>query len=107
VRKCFHVFSFFSSFNFDVAKEYYSLDGRGNNIDNPTWGAINDTYIRYYDKADYPDGLGNVMSGPDRPTARMITNFFAVNRVARQSPLRLTDFFTFFGEVIYFIIFIY
>jgi hypothetical protein len=47
-----------------------SLDGSGNNIDHPQWGAANTAYPRE-GTAHYADGIGQPETGPD---ARFISN---------------------------------
>ena len=47
-----------------------SLDGRGNNVANPQWGAAGTPFARMTDPA-YPDGKGAMMGGPP---ARFISN---------------------------------
>jgi hypothetical protein len=47
-----------------------SLDGSGNNIDHPTWGAANQPYARE-GTAHYADGIGQPIDGPN---ARFISN---------------------------------
>ncbi len=49
-----------------------ALDGKGNNIANPGWGAVNDKFIRL-SAAAYDDGISSP-SGADRPSARTASN---------------------------------
>lgn len=49
-----------------------SIDGVGNNIANPTWGAI-DIHLLRKSFADYPDGI-SAMAGPNRENPRVISN---------------------------------
>lgn len=52
-----------------------SLDGTGNNLQNPDWGSANEPYIRYSDAA-YGDGVSSP-AGEYRPSARTISNTFS------------------------------
>jgi hypothetical protein len=51
---------------------YRSIDGSGNNTDNPDWGAAGSQFLRS-GSAAYTDGL-SAPAGPDRPDARDISN---------------------------------
>ena len=50
---------------------FRTIDGKGNNIQNPLWGAADTEYIRKSNPAYGPD---NSPSGDDRPNPRMISN---------------------------------
>jgi hypothetical protein len=49
-----------------------SLDGSGNNVNHPTWGAANQPYLRQ-GTAHYADGISQPVAGPN---ARFISNRF-------------------------------
>ena len=53
-------------------QELRSIDGLGNNLLTPWWGAADFTMLRLV-AADYEDGLG-APSGSDRPSARSVSN---------------------------------
>jgi len=53
------------------------LDGKGNNIANPTWGSVNVQLLRL-SPADYADSVGSP-AGADRPSARTASNTFSVS----------------------------
>lgn len=53
----------------------YSIDGSGNNLANPTWGATGTQYLRIAN-AEYADGI-STPAGADRPSARAISNALA------------------------------
>jgi hypothetical protein len=55
-----------ASVNFEVQ----SLDGSGNNIDNPTWGQAGKPYLRM-GTAHYADGISQPFTGPN---ARFVSN---------------------------------
>lgn len=56
--------------------EYRTYDARGNNLANSHWGAAQTPYLREASGADYADGRG-APAGPDRPSARLISNVLA------------------------------
>ncbi|MCG8652022.1 MAG: dockerin type I domain-containing protein [Pirellulales bacterium] len=55
--------------------EIQSIDGSGNNLDDPTLGSA-DTNLRRLVEADYADGISEP-AGQDRPSAREISNLVA------------------------------
>lgn len=55
-----------------LAQEYRTYDGSGNNLANPLWGAANTTLRRLL-PAQYSDGFA-ALAGPDRGSARLISN---------------------------------
>ena len=52
--------------------DFRTVDGRGNNENNPEWGVV-DTQLLRFSKADYADGISE-LAGEDRPMAREISN---------------------------------
>jgi len=52
--------------------EFRTIDGTGNNVDNPEWGATEIPFLRRT-SVDYADGA-HEPSGSDRPDARTISN---------------------------------
>lgn len=60
-----------------LAVEFRSIDGRGNSISNSSQGAANTRVIRFGYDADYPDGVGDVISEARKPNPRDVSN--AVN----------------------------
>ncbi|EAQ77475.1 peroxidase family protein [Blastopirellula marina] len=52
--------------------EFRSIDGSGNNLENPDLGSTDEQFLRAAD-ADYADGISE-LAGPDRPSAREISN---------------------------------
>lgn len=54
------------------AQDYRSIDGSGNNIVNPSWGAAGTQLMRRA-AIDYEDGMA-MMGGMDRPNPRVISN---------------------------------
>ncbi|MEM7624599.1 MAG: peroxidase family protein [Planctomycetota bacterium] len=57
-----------------VAAEFRSIDGAGNNLGNPGEGAANTRVIRFGYEADYPDGIGDVITAPNKPNPRDVSN---------------------------------
>jgi hypothetical protein len=64
-----------------LALEARSIDGRNNNIQNPSWGSANSQLLRYVDP-DYEDGIAQP-SGADRPNVRDVSNAVA----AQEQPI--------------------
>src|SRR5258705_131636 len=56
--------------------EYRSIDGRGNNVQHPTWGSAGVNYRREASGAHYADGFG-APNGGSRPSPRAISNAVA------------------------------
>lgn len=56
----------------DLPDEIRSIDGTGNNLDNPELGSTDQPLLRVAD-ADYADGISSP-AGEDRPSAREISN---------------------------------
>jgi hypothetical protein len=56
-----------------AAESEQSLEGSGNNLANPTWGAINQPFIRQT-PARYADGMSKV-GGAGLASPRAISNF--------------------------------
>ncbi|WP_339732252.1 peroxidase family protein [uncultured Gimesia sp.] len=78
--------------------EYASIDGIGNNIDNPELGSTDTQLLRLAD-ADYGDGL-STPAGEDRPSAREISNVIADANSAETNDRYLTDLFWVWGQFI-------
>ncbi|PQO31645.1 peroxidase family protein [Blastopirellula marina] len=55
--------------------EYRSIDGTGNNLENPELGSTGEALLRTA-PADYADGI-STLAGEDRPSAREISNAFS------------------------------
>lgn len=53
-------------------REYRTLNGTGNNLDNPEWGSVQQPYARKVVRNNWPDGIGNDMRLT--PGAREISN---------------------------------
>ena len=68
------------------AAEFRTFDGTGNNLSIPSQGAANTRVIRFGYDADYPDGIGNVITDALKPNPRDVSN-----RVHAQSTNILND----------------
>ncbi|MCA9014014.1 MAG: peroxidase family protein [Planctomycetaceae bacterium] len=82
----------------DNTPEYASIDGTGNNIDNPELGSTGSQLIRLAE-ADYGDGL-STPAGEDRPSAREISNVIAAADSSETNDRYLTDLFWIWGQFI-------
>ncbi len=78
--------------------EYRSIDGTGNNLDNPELGSTDTQLIRLAD-ADYEDGL-STPAGEDRPSAREVSNVIAAAETSQTNDRYLTDIFWVWGQFI-------
>ncbi len=82
----------------DVLSEVASIDGVGNNLDNPDWGAAGTALIRL-GTVEYADGLSEP-AGADRPSAREISNEVADQAELISNDRYLTDFVWLWGQFI-------
>ena len=80
----------------NTTPEYPSIDGTGNNIDNPELGSTDTQLIRLAD-SDYSDGL-STPAGEDRPSAREISNVIAAADSSETNDRYLTDIFWVWGQ---------
>lgn len=76
------------------------IDGFGNNIDNPTWGATFDEQPRW-SPVDYVDGISIPKLGVlNRPQPRVISNTLFAQDDQIASDLALSDFTWVFGQFV-------
>ncbi|QDT40801.1 peroxidase [Gimesia alba] len=87
-----------SSTEWNTITEYASIDGTGNNIDNPELGSVGTQLIRLAE-ADYGDGL-STPGGEDRPSAREISNVIAAVDSYETNDRYLTDILWVWGQFI-------
>ena len=87
-----------SSTEWNTLTEYASIDGTGNNIENPELGTAGTQLIRLAE-ADYDDGL-STPAGEDRPSAREISNVIAAVNSFETNDRYLTDLFWVWGQFI-------
>lgn len=75
-----------------------SIDGRGNNIENPEWGAAFTTELRIAPAA-YADGV-SAIGGTDRPNPRVVSNAIAAQSRSVLSQRGLSDWIWQWGQFI-------
>ena len=75
---------------------FRTVDGTGNNLEHPLWGAA-DVPLRRMSKVAYADGT-ELPGGNDRPGAREISNACMAQPGARFNPLGVTDMFWQWGQ---------
>lgn len=81
----------------DELTEVRSIDGTGNNLENPDLGAANSTLLRVADN-DYADGISEP-AGEDRPSAREISNALsAADPDGNTSERNLSSFVFMWGQ---------
>ena len=80
------------------APEIRSIDGTGNNLENPDWGSTDEQLLRTT-TVDYEDGIDDP-SGSDRPSARTISNAVAAQSESVQNDRNLTDLLWLFGQFV-------
>lgn len=73
-----------------------SIDGTGNNVLNPDFGAAG-THLVRLSANDYGDGISS-LSGANRPSARAITNIVSAQTGSIPNRSRLTDFLWQWGQ---------
>lgn len=77
---------------------FRSIDGTGNNVDHPEWGAADQPLIRIATDA-YADGIESP-SGSDRPSARAISNAVSAQSESILSSAGASDFVWQWGQFI-------
>jgi peroxidase len=78
------------------AIEYRTLDGSNNNLGNPTWGS-NDIALLRLGGIGYADGI-QAPAGPNRPSARIISNLLAAQDRSILNRAGACDFFWQWGQ---------
>ncbi|MGB0717289.1 MAG: peroxidase family protein [Phycisphaerae bacterium] len=76
--------------------EYRTIDGLGNNINNPSWGAAGTVFIRMAPPR-YEDG-NSVPAGQDRPSARAVSNAVIDQADDRFNEERASDYLWQWGQ---------
>jgi hypothetical protein len=76
--------------------ETRTIDGAGNNLANPTWGAAETTVLRLASIA-YTDGLESP-AGEDRPGARAVSNAIFAQGAAAENDYGATDYLWQWGQ---------
>ena len=98
VKRFFTVISVVAVLNPLVAQENRIIDGTGNNLSNPEWGAVNTDQLRLASSA-FSDGVGEP-AGQDRPNPRMISNEIFDQPELLPERMGLSDFAWAFGQFI-------
>ncbi len=75
---------------------FYSYDGTGNNVSNPSWGAVGTALIRLA-PAEYADGV-STPGGANRPSPRVLSNVLSAQSVDEINDRNLTDFVYVWGQ---------
>lgn len=78
------------------APEYRTIDGRGNNLSHPSWGAAHDTVVNSC-RVNFADGL-SAPAGPELPNTRVLSNALFRQEAPTPSPEGLNDLFWAFGQ---------
>ena len=87
--------NFYNEFKYD-ASDYRTIDGVGNNPDNPDWGSTDQLFIRK-ESSDYGDGV-STPAGDNRPSPREISNEL-MNQVGEEpNPFGASDFLWVWGQ---------
>lgn len=76
----------------------YSVDGSGNNLENPDWGSTH-IELQRLTTVEYADGLSDP-AGEDRPSAREISNAVADQTTSEVNDRYLTDMVWLWGQFI-------
>ncbi|CAB5035242.1 unannotated protein [freshwater metagenome] len=74
----------------------YSITGVGNNLANPSWGAVGVDLLRRAPSA-YADGR-SAAAGASRPSARMLSNALSTQSAALANGRQMSDFLYVFGQ---------
>ncbi|MBR9920720.1 MAG: hypothetical protein GYB31_07750 [Bacteroidetes bacterium] len=80
------------------AQENRTVDGTGNNVANPDWGAANSQFIRVA-PPNYGDGV-STLGGPGWPNPRYVSNEIFAQTGLLNDPLGLSDYCWVFGQFI-------
>lgn len=78
--------------------ELQALDGSGNNLDHPQFGAAETQLLRLV-APDYSDGI-STLSGESRPGPRTISNAVAAQSASQPNSDRATDFLWLWGQFV-------
>jgi len=78
--------------------EFYSIDGTGNNVENPDYGSVDEQLLRLT-SVEYADGVSEP-AGDDRPSAREVSNAVAAQDESVVNDRYLTDWVWVWGQFI-------
>ena len=82
----------------EVPAEYRTINGSGNNIDNPTWGIAEHPVIRLFPNG-YSDGVSSP-AGADRPSARAVSNAIATQSESIPNSRGASDYLWQWGQFV-------
>jgi len=80
------------------AATFRSIDGSGNNLENPTWGKTHTQLLRLLPAA-YDDGISSP-AGSDRPSARLVSNQVSHQSQAGGNSFNVSDWFWQWGQFV-------
>jgi peroxidase len=75
------------------------IDGFGNNVQHPEWGTPGSQLLRSASGAHYADGLSSP-AGPDRPSARVVSNAIFAQNGSLPNAKGLSDFVWAWGQFV-------
>ncbi len=78
--------------------EFRSIDGSGNNLENPEWGSTGELFDRWIND-EYADGVSEP-AGEDQPSAREVSNIVNAAAEATENAHGLSDLTWLFGQFI-------
>ncbi len=81
-----------------LSAEFASIDGVGNNLDNPEWGGTYEQLLRLV-STEYADGI-SAPAGEDRASPREISNTVVAQEEATVNDRNLTDLVWLWGQFI-------
>jgi peroxidase len=79
------------------AQQYRSIDGTGNNVAHPHWGATEDHLVRGPSGAHYADGV-SAMGGTNRPSPRQVSNALFQQDLSIPNTHAISDFIWTWGQ---------
>ena len=82
----------------NIPEEFRTIDGSGNNTENPEWGSTEIPFLRLT-TVDYADGV-DAPAGENRVSAREISNAVAAQETLFPNRWRVSDFFWQWGQFI-------
>jgi hypothetical protein len=80
------------------AVEFRAIDGTGNNTFQASQGAAGTRVIRFGYNADYPDGIGDVISLPGKPNPRDVSNAIIAQAQSIENDRGLSDWVVQWGQ---------
>lgn len=83
-----------------VALEFRSIDGSGNHPFDPQLGAAGTRVVRFGYDADYPDGVGDVISEAPKPNPRTVSNLVLRQTQSTPNERGLSDWIVHWGQFV-------